>query len=110
MTRFLTLLAVVISSSPLAQAVPDCSNSRDPARCVAQQSAREACKERRGQARRQCREERMPPPDCAKARNPAACEAAVTARAACREKFGAEHQQCLREQIKAAKPPAKPRA
>jgi hypothetical protein len=87
-----------------APRAPDCGQARNPAACEARQRAREACKDLRGPAFRQCVQDNMPPPDCSKARYPQRCEATNKAREACKGKFGRERRLCMRDQLRP--PPA----
>ncbi|MBI3140790.1 MAG: hypothetical protein HYZ19_02865 [Rhodocyclales bacterium] len=107
---FLSLTAAAqpgAGPGPKQPAPVDCRKARDPAQCEARQKAREACKDKKGAAYRQCVQDNMPPPDCSKARNPQRCEAGVKAREACKGKVGRERRQCMREQLKPAAAAAK---
>ena len=75
----------------------DCSVARDPRRCAAQTTAREACGSLQGQARSSCIREAMPPPDCNHAPNTIQCQARQAAEQACKDKHGKAHRQCLRD-------------
>ena len=94
------LISFPTAAQPAFQTQRDCAKARDPGRCEARQTAKEACKEMRGAAKIQCMEDKMPPPDCSKARNAKNCAAAVAAREACKERSGSRQRQCLREQMK----------
>ena len=78
-------------------AVANCSQARDPARCLAMQEARAACQRQRGAAKRQCLRGKLPAPDCHQAPDPQRCQARLQAQAACRAKTGKLLRQCLRE-------------
>lgn len=78
----------------------DCSVARDPRRCAALQTAREACSVLQGQARSACIHEAMPPPDCRHAPNQTQCEASQAAAQACKDKHGKARRKCLREKAK----------
>ena len=86
-------------------AVADCGQARDPARCLAMQQARKACREKRGADRRQCLREKMPAPDCSQAPDPVRCEARRQAHEACQGKTGKELRSCLRNFSVRSPPP-----
>lgn len=88
---------------PAANAPPDCSKAKDPARCEARQKARDACKAIKGLDYKTCIHDHMPAADCSKARDPQRCEARQQAHEACKGKYGAERRQCMREQKQARK-------
>lgn len=84
----------------------DCSKARDPARCEARLQARQACRDKRGDSKRQCMEAYMVSPDCARAEHPRRCIAQKKAEQACHGKQGKSYQACIRAELR--KKPAKP--
>jgi hypothetical protein len=75
----------------------DCGKARDPQRCEAFQSAKSACADKRGDDKRQCMQQSMPPMDCSKSANPDRCAAHQAASDACKDKAGRERRQCMHE-------------
>ncbi len=97
------LLRILLTSLSLcagvasAQTTPvDCTLSRDPARCEANQAALAACSHERGKRKTACLTEHMPPVDCSKASNPARCEATERAKQTCADKSGKAQTACLK--------------
>jgi len=102
-TLALAVSRLFVPSAVLAQPLPaparDCTQARDPARCMAMPQARASCRALRGEARRQCIEDHLPPPDCRRAPDPERCQMRQQAREACKGKVGPERRQCLRQHL-----------
>lgn len=103
MNRYLLAVGLVIALSSLPVAAGtgmtvdgDCAMARDPARCLAMRQARQACKDKRGNERRRCLQEKIPAPDCGQDKDPSRCEARRQARLACKGKIGKAMHACLR--------------
>ena len=95
------LLALLLSlpgrAEPGVPAGGDCALARDPLRCQALQKARGACKEKRGNGRQKCIQEKLSSPDCFKDKDRSRCEARQVAQEACKGKTGKTRQSCLKD-------------
>ncbi len=101
MHRPALLLIIALFTLPAAtyaQSAPvDCSQARDPVRCMARQQAKVDCKDQQGRARQQCQRKRLPAPDCSRAEDQERCEMRQQARVVCQDKTGKELRACLNE-------------
>jgi hypothetical protein len=86
----------------------DCAKAKDKARCASLNKDIETCKDKTGDAWRECMHQPVPtgqftPPklrDCSKARNTERCEAHNGALAVCNDKtVKAEHRKCMADQL-----------
>ncbi len=91
----------------------DCAKAKDQARCASLNKDIEACKDKTGDAWRECMHRPAPaakftPPkarDCGKARNQERCEAHTGALEACKDKSTrVEHRKCMAGQLPAPAP------
>jgi len=98
-----TLMPLKCLASSHAGKTTDCSVARDPRRCAAKETAKEACSELQGSARSACISAAMPPPDCGMAPDIAGCGSKTKKDKACGAKHGKALQKCKQA---AAMPPA----
>lgn len=89
----------------------DCARAKDQARCLALNKDIETCRDKIGDAWRQCMHQpvstaKFVPPrprDCTKARNKVRCEAHNAALQACKDKTTrVEHRKCMAQPLPAA--------
>jgi len=90
----------------------DCAKAKDQARCASLNKDIEACRDKTGDAWRECMHQpaspaKFTPPkprDCSKARNKERCQAHTIALEACKDRTTqAEHRKCMADQL----PPGK---
>lgn len=104
----LSLFALCVAAPVQADVMPlpggprlsDCNKARDPARCEARIRARQACRDKRGDAKRICMDTYVVAPDCARADNPKRCVAQKNAEQACHGKLGKSHKSCMQAELK----------
>jgi hypothetical protein len=97
-----TLMPLKCLAASRAGKPADCSVARDPRRCAAKETAKEACGELQGSARSACISAAMPPPDCNMAPDISGCESKKGKVKSCGSKHGKALQKCKRA---AATPP-----
>jgi len=114
-TATISLSAAAYSTGAGAEPKPgarpmDCAKAKDKARCETLNKDIEACRDKVGDAWRECMRlpapaTKAPPPkprDCTKARNKERCEAHNVALEACKDKLTrAEHRKCMAGQLPA---------
>ena len=85
----------------------ECNKAKNVEQCNARQAARnkaiEACKDKTGAERKQCRQEQIQNVNCSDSGDPARCERHKKARELCKDKLGPDHRQCLRDNLVAKK-------